>query len=91
MSYKKSWICILYLFVFLLEVSSFLFHGLNYSLVLTTVIFLSKVHIFGASLGGFLAQKFSEHTFKSPRVHSVILCNSFVDTTVFQQTVSSNL
>jgi len=52
---------------------------------------LDKVHIFGASLGGFLAQKFSEHTFRSPRVHSVILCNSFVDTTVFQQTLSSNL
>ncbi|XP_065059614.1 maspardin-like [Rhopilema esculentum] len=52
---------------------------------------LDKVHIFGASLGGFLAQKFAEFTFKSPRVQSIILCNSFVDTTVFQQTVSSNL
>lgn len=52
---------------------------------------LDKIHIFGASLGGFLAQKFSEHTYKSPRVHSIILCNSFVDTNVFQQTVSANM
>lgn len=47
---------------------------------------LDKVHIFGASLGGFLAQKFAEHTVKSPRIHSLVLCNSFTDTTVFQQT-----
>eukprot|EP00794_Sanderia_malayensis_P009862 gene9861-10872_t len=52
---------------------------------------LDKIHIFGASLGGFLAQKFAEHTYKSPRVHSIILCNSFVDTNVFQQTVSANM
>ncbi|XP_065672762.1 maspardin isoform X2 [Hydra vulgaris] len=47
---------------------------------------LDKVHVFGASLGGFLAQKFAEHTVKSPRIHSLILCNSFTDTTIFQQT-----
>jgi len=52
---------------------------------------LDKVHIFGASLGGFLAQKFAEHTVKSPRIQSLMMCNSFTDTTVFQQTSSSNL
>ncbi|OBS82109.1 hypothetical protein A6R68_23900 [Neotoma lepida] len=40
---------------------------------------LDKVHLFGASLGGFLAQKFAEYTHKSPRVHSLILCNAFMD------------
>lgn len=52
---------------------------------------LDKVHVFGASLGGYLAQKFAEHTVKSPRIHSLILCNSFTDTTVFQQTNSAGL
>ncbi|XP_061286065.1 maspardin isoform X1 [Bos javanicus] len=47
---------------------------------------LDKVHLFGASLGGFLAQKFAEYTHKSPRVHSLILCNSFSDTSIFNQT-----
>ncbi|KAG8229414.1 hypothetical protein J437_LFUL000935 [Ladona fulva] len=42
-----------------------------------------KVHIFGASLGGFLAQKFAEYTINHPRVASLILCNSFTDTSVF--------
>ncbi|CAH1796693.1 unnamed protein product [Owenia fusiformis] len=51
---------------------------------------LDKVHLFGASLGGFLAQKFAEHTYKSPRVHSMILCNSFIDTNIFQQTQSAH-
>lgn len=50
---------------------------------------LDKVHIFGASLGGFLAQKFAEYTRMSPRVHSLILCNAFIDTTVFRQTNSA--
>ncbi|KAL5004592.1 hypothetical protein ScPMuIL_018048 [Solemya velum] len=50
---------------------------------------LDKVHIFGASLGGFLAQKFAEYTSKSPRVASLILCNSFYDTSIFQQTNSA--
>lgn len=52
---------------------------------------LDKVHIFGASLGGYLAQKFAEHTVKSPRIHSLVLCNSFTDTTVFQQTNTVNM
>jgi maspardin len=52
---------------------------------------LDEVHIFGASLGGFLGQKFAEYTFKSPRVHSLILCNAFADTNVFQQRMASNL
>lgn len=47
---------------------------------------LDKVHIFGASLGGFIAQKFAEHTSHSPRVMSLLLCNSFNDTSIFQQT-----
>lgn len=50
---------------------------------------LDRVHIFGASLGGFLGQKMAEHTYRSPRVHSLVLCNAFVDTTVFQQTNSA--
>jgi maspardin len=50
---------------------------------------LDKIHVYGASLGGFLAQKFAEYTHISPRVHSIILGNSFVDTTVFQQTSSA--
>lgn len=51
---------------------------------------LDEVHLFGASLGGFLAQKFAELTFKSPRVHSLILCNAFADTSVFQQTATAS-
>ena len=51
--------------------------------------FLFKVHLFGASLGGFLAQKFAEMTYNSPRVHSLILCNAFADTSVFQQTATA--
>lgn len=50
---------------------------------------LDKVHIFGASLGAFLAQKVAERTFRSPRVHSLFLCNGFVDTTAFKQTKSA--
>lgn len=50
---------------------------------------LDKVHLFGASLGGFLAQKFAEYTHRSPRVASFLLCNSFVDTHIFQQTSSA--
>ncbi|EDV26915.1 uncharacterized protein TRIADDRAFT_22848 [Trichoplax adhaerens] len=44
---------------------------------------LDKVHLFGASLGGFLAQKVAESTHINPRIHSIILCNSFSDTSVF--------
>jgi len=50
---------------------------------------LDKVHIFGASLGGFLAQKFVEASEQCPRVQSIILCNSFADTTVFNHTDSA--
>lgn len=50
---------------------------------------LDKVHIFGTSLGGFLAQKFAEYVSRSQRVASLILCNSFYDTTIFQQTNSA--
>ena len=53
-------------------------------------IFCLKVHLCGASLGGFLAQKFAECTYKSPRVHSLILCNSFSDTSIFNQTWAAN-
>ncbi|XP_069378580.1 maspardin isoform X2 [Paralichthys olivaceus] len=49
-----------------------------------------SVHLFGASLGGFLAQKFAECTHKSPRVHSLILCNSFSDTSIFNQMWTAN-
>ncbi|XP_022086957.1 maspardin-like [Acanthaster planci] len=47
---------------------------------------LDMVHIFGSSLGGFVAQKFAEYSYRSPRVISLILCNTFIDTEVFQQT-----
>eukprot|EP00118_Oscarella_pearsei_P025741 m.308687 g.308687 ORF g.308687 m.308687 type:complete len:318 (+) comp44509_c0_seq1:48-1001(+) len=50
---------------------------------------VDKVHIFGASLGGFLAQKFAEYTYKSPRVESLFLCNAFTDTSVFRRSRSS--
>ncbi|XP_074595299.1 maspardin-like [Brevipalpus obovatus] len=51
-----------------------------------------KVHVFGASLGGFLLQKFAEITNRrDPRIHSIILCNSFADTTIFHHTDSAML
>ncbi|KAI9560687.1 hypothetical protein GHT06_011637 [Daphnia sinensis] len=50
---------------------------------------LDQVHLFGASLGGFLAQKFAEYTHRCPRVLSLILCNSFTDTSVFQYSDSA--
>lgn len=43
-----------------------------------------NVHLFGASLGGFLAQKFVEAMNKY--VASIILCNSFSDTSIFYRT-----
>lgn len=52
---------------------------------------LRQVHLFGASLGGFLAQKFAENTHYSKRVHSLILCNSFPDTSIFNHTTSAQL
>ncbi|XKL65420.1 hypothetical protein PGB90_008840 [Kerria lacca] len=52
---------------------------------------LEKVHLFGASLGGFLAQKFVEFTYQCPRVISLFLCNTFIDTEIFDLTETSSL
>ncbi|XP_043516970.1 maspardin-like isoform X1 [Frieseomelitta varia] len=52
---------------------------------------LDKVHIFGASLGGFLAQKFTEVNAHCPRVVSLVLCNSFTDTSVFSYNESAGV
>ncbi len=52
--------------------------------MLLTHLAIEKVHIFGAALGGFLAQKFAEYTRPCPRVASLLLCNSFTDTSVFK-------
>ncbi|CAG0893299.1 unnamed protein product [Darwinula stevensoni] len=45
---------------------------------------VDRVHIFGASLGGFLAQKYAEYVRQSRRIASLILCNAFIDTCVFR-------
>ncbi|TRY67042.1 hypothetical protein TCAL_11443 [Tigriopus californicus] len=45
---------------------------------------LEKVHLFGAGLGGYLAQKFAEYTEPCPRVASLILCNAFTNTDIFR-------
>ncbi|MGH0153987.1 UNVERIFIED_CONTAM: hypothetical protein FKN15_000667 [Acipenser sinensis] len=37
-----------------------------------------------------LDKKFAEYTHKSPRVHSLILCNSFSDTSIFNQSWTAN-
>nr|CAD7428393.1 unnamed protein product [Timema monikensis] len=50
---------------------------------------LAKVHLYGASVGGFLAQKFAESTMNCPRVASLILCNTFTDTSVFSYSESA--
>ncbi|XP_054159506.1 maspardin-like [Oppia nitens] len=50
---------------------------------------LERVHVLGASLGGFLAQKFAESTYQSHRIQSLILVNSFADTSVFNHTESA--
>ena len=52
---------------------------------------VDKVHMFGASLGGFLAQKFAEQTAHCPRIESLILCNSFADTSIFNYTEAAQL
>lgn len=52
---------------------------------------IDRAHILGASLGGFLAQKFAEVTFNCPRVASLILCNSFIDTKIFNYADSSSV
>lgn len=41
--------------------------------------------------GGFIAQKFAELTNNCPRVASLILCNTFTDTSVFEYHDSSAL
>ncbi|KAI2799886.1 Maspardin [Blomia tropicalis] len=43
---------------------------------------VKQVHIFGASLGGFLAQKFAQYN--SSVIASLFLCNSFGDTSKFK-------
>jgi len=52
---------------------------------------LEKVHIFGAALGGFLAQKFAEFTRDCPRVASLILCNAFTDTAAFRYSETTSI
>lgn len=52
---------------------------------------LDKVHVFGASTGGFIAQKIAESISNCQRIHSLILCNSFSDTSAFNQTESANI
>ena len=47
-----------------------------------------QVHLFGAGLGGYLAQKFAEITFRNPMVVSLILCNSFSDTSEYSKVCS---
>lgn len=44
---------------------------------------ISKRTIFKLFSGGFLAQKFAEYTYHYSRVASLILCNTFLDTTIF--------
>lgn len=52
---------------------------------------IDKVHIFGSSLGGYLAQKFAEFTVNCPRVASLILCNTFSDTSIFNNHESASI
>ena len=56
---------------------------------LLTHLALEKVHLFGAALGGFLAQKFAEFTRPCPRVASLILCNTFTDSEVQKKQIIS--
>ena len=58
---------------------------------LINILQFEKVHLFGSALGGFLAQKFAEFTHSCPRVSSLILCNSFNDTSVFQYSDQSSM
>jgi len=50
---------------------------------------ISKVHIFGMQLGGYLAQCYAQY--KPSRVVSLILCNSFCDTTYYSQSALSKV
>jgi len=51
---------------------------------------IERVHLFGAALGGFLAQKFAEYTRNCPRVASLVLCNTFTDTSIFKYSDESS-
>lgn len=50
---------------------------------------LDQVHIFGCSLGGYLALKFAERVRNSSIVASLVICNGFADTSVFKYTRAS--
>lgn len=52
---------------------------------------LDKVHVFGASIGGYIAQKIAEYISNCQRIQSLILCNSFSDTGAFYHTDRANL
>ncbi|XP_050442457.1 maspardin-like [Adelges cooleyi] len=47
---------------------------------------IKNIHLFGASLGGFLAQKFVEFStiVHQPKVVSLFLCNTFTETSIFK-------
>jgi maspardin len=45
----------------------------------------------GSSLGGFLAQKFAERYHKQGIVASLVLCNSFADTTIFNDKIGASV
>lgn len=53
-------------------------------------VFAGQVHLFGSSLGAYLGLKFAEYTTVNQRVHSVLSCNGFVDTAVFQKSRSAS-
>lgn len=53
---------------------------------------LVAVHIVGASLGGFLAQKFCEYcAVSNGRIKSLILCNTYIDTYSFETRYSAKM
>lgn len=50
---------------------------------------LDQVHLFGVGLGGYLAQKFAQATITTQRVKSIIMCNSYCDSTKIPSMPSS--
>jgi maspardin len=48
-----------------------------------------QIHLFGASLGGFLAQMYAEYSLPAKRVQSLILCNAFINTDIFEQAIAA--
>lgn len=46
---------------------------------------LDSVHLFGTFLGAFLAQKFAERMYRYTRVASLVLCQAFLDTAIFNE------